>query len=486
MGYQARIARPMLSYRGTWGKHVQTDRRTRDRVRLFFWVVLTVVCLVAVLIARQQQTQGLQRKADAAQERAIRFTQNVLADRLDARRVARPIERSGYDELLTDIKHGLFNDQRVVRVRVWSADGSGGGLLVFTTEHTAESVATNSDDASLRSALRGDLVSAVATESFAADGSTTSERTALFSTFIPLRTTDKAEVFGVVQIDNDYEIMVDASSHPWKQMQFAFAIVALLCLVMAIVSFVWSHRKEEVAGFGPSRREVRATSRDEKKAGAAQAEAAKLRERVKELEGKTKSIAEQQVELEKLRGRVAEFEQRPAHADTADPAEVAQLKAHATQLEEQSRGAESRVAQLQSRVTEMEAQLRVTTDQLKAAKKQADEVQAIPGVVPAPIQAQLDAAAATELVLRSELDAARSEIQRVEQEGESIVRAHLEEARSQEGQLDEVRAQARLAEEERQRILAEAAKGPTAQPAISADAGARIKELTQQLERSEA
>ena len=53
-------------------------------------------------------------------------------------------------------------------------------------------------------------------------------------------------------------------------------------------------------------------ARDEKKASAAEAEAAKLRERVKELEGKTKSHSEQQAELEKLRDRVAEFESRPA------------------------------------------------------------------------------------------------------------------------------------------------------------------------------
>ncbi len=290
------------------GTHVQTDRRTRDRVRLFFWAVLTVVCLVAVVVARQQQTQGLQRKTDAAQERAVRFTQNVLAGTLDPQRVARPIERSGYDALLATLKHGLFNDQRVVRVRVWDADG----LLVFTTDDPSQIGVTKSNDATLRSALRGDMVSAVVNESFARDRSTTPEPTALFSTFVPLRTADKANVYGVVQIDNDYALMVDAASHPWQQMQIAFAIVAILCLVMAIVSFVWSHRKEEVAGFGPSSREVRAGARDEKKASAAQAEAAKLRERVKELEGKTKSVAEQQLELEKLRGRVAEFEQRPA------------------------------------------------------------------------------------------------------------------------------------------------------------------------------
>ncbi len=463
---------------------MQTDRRTRDRIRLFFWAVLTVVCLVAVVVARQQQTQGLQRKTNAAQERAVRFTQNVLAGTLDPQRVARPIERSGYDALLATLKHGLFNDQRVVRVRVWDGDG----LLVFTTDDPSQIGVTKSNDAILRSALRGDMVSAVVNESFARDRSTTPEPTALFSTFVPLRTADKANVYGVVQIDNDYALMEDAASHPWQQMQIAFAIVAILCLVMAIVSFVWSHRKEEVAGFGPSTREVRAGARDEKKTSAAQAEAAKLRERVKELEAKTKSVAEQQLELEKLRGRVAEFEQQPAVAGT-DPAEVAQLKAHATQLEEQARGAESRVSQLQSRVTEMEAQLRVTTDQMKIAQERAEEAQTAPevdpNVVPAPIQAKLDAAAETEQLLRDELETARAATQRVEQEREALVQAHEEEMRTQAGQLDQVRVNARLAEEERQRVLAEAASGPTVD-VIPPDAQAQIAELTQQLERSEA
>ena len=229
---------------------MQTDRRTRDRVRLFFWAVLTVVCLVAVLVARQQQEQGLQRKIDAAQERAVRFTQNVLADRLDAKRVSQPIGRSGYDELLTELKHGLFNDQRVVRVRVWRDDG----LLVFTTDHPGEigSVKADDVDVDLRPAMRGDLTSIVVGESFARDDATTPERTELLSTFVPLRSTDKSSVFGAVQIDNDYALMVDATEHPWKQVQIAFAILALICLVMAIVSLVWSHRPvaAEADGFG--------------------------------------------------------------------------------------------------------------------------------------------------------------------------------------------------------------------------------------------
>jgi hypothetical protein len=474
---------------------LQTDRRTRDRVRLFFWAVLTVVCLVAVMVARQQQEQGLQRKIDAAQERAVRFTQNVLVDRLDAKRVSQPIGRSGYDELLTELKRGLFNDQRVVRVRVWRDDG----LLVFTTDHPGDIGSLTADAAGvdLRPAMRGDLTSTVVGESFARDDATTPEPTTLLSTFVPLRSTDKSSVFGAVQIDNDYALMVEATDHPWKQVQIAFAILALICLVMAIVSLVWSHRPvaaETGDGFGPSRREIRAAAKDEKKASAAEADAAKLRERVKELEGKTKTYSEQQAELEKLRNRVAEFESGPAPAQAAqdaDPAEMAQLKAHATQLEEQARGAESRVTQLQSRVTEMEAQLRVTTDQLRMAQKRAEEAPAAPTTdVPpealAELQGKLTAAAEVEQVLRDELEAARGESQRANHERDELARAHAEEARSQQGQLDQVRAQARLAEEERQRILAEAAKSPTAQETMSADAESRIKELTQQLERSEA
>ena len=458
---------------------MQTDRRKRDRVRLFFWIVLSVVCLVAVLVARQQQQQGLQRKVDAAQERAVRYTHNVLGPRLDARRVGEAIERSGYDNLLADVEHDLFNDQRVVRVRVWRPDG----LLVFTTDDAASIGVESSDDADLASALHGTLVSDVRNEPVATDPSTNPVPMDLYATFIPLRASEKADVHGVVEIDNDYRLMLDATSQPWNQMQIAFGIVALLCLVMAILSFIWSHRPEEVAGFGPSRRDVRAAARDEKKAATAKAEAAKLRDRVKTLEGETKTAAQQRAELEALRTKVASFDERstPSRAEIADRAEADQLKARAAQLEEQARGAEGRVAQLQARVNEMEAQLRVTTDQLRAAQKRAEAATSVPPEV----QAQLQAASETEALLRAELLSARAEAESSDKARQETERRHAEESEAQQGQMDQVRAQARMAEEERQRILAEAAKGAQNEAAVSTDAGSRIRELEQLLERSD-
>jgi hypothetical protein len=464
-----------------------TDRRTRDRVRLFFWAVLTIVCLSAVLVSHQQQQQGLRLKAEAAQERAIRYTENVLDSRLDAHRVANPIKRSGYDQLLADLKRDLFNDQRVVRVRVWRPDG----LLVFTTDDPAKIGALTSKDQGVHAALQGEVVSVIQTETVAPDTTTTPVPTELFSTYVPLRDTNKAAVHGVVEIDSDYGLMRDSTSRPWKQMQVAFGIVALLCFVMTIVSFVWSRRPEEVSGFSPNRRDVRASARDDKKAASAQAEAAKLRERVKELEHQSEQAKKEAKEAAQQAEKKAEktAQEAPPTVQTPDPAETERLTARAKQLEAQAQGAEGRSSQLQARVTEMEAQLRVTTEQLRSAQKRQEEASEAAAEeassIPPEVQAQLHAAGETEQVLRAELQAAQAEVEGLQKARDEIEQGHAEQAKAQQGQLDQARAQARMAEEEGQRSLAEAAKSAAAEPAIAPDVAARIDELEQQLKRSE-
>lgn len=441
---------------------MNTDRRTRDRVRLFFWAVLTVVCVAAVLVARQQQQQGLARKAEAAQERAVRYTENALIGRIDADRASRPFGGSGYDDLLADVRRDLFTDQRVLRFRMWRPDG----LLVFTTDDPEQIGDLTSTDEGLSAGFKGEIASVVTAETFAPDLSTTPARRELLSIYVPMRTSEKDRVFAVVEIDNDYGLLREGTSRPWSQMQVAFGFVAVLCLVMTLLSFIWSRRPQEVTGFGPSRRDVRAAARNDRKVAeakadveAAKAEAASLRERVKELERRPEQPAMPKI----------------------DPAELERVTARAAQLEEQSRAAEGRTGQLQARVTELEAQLRLTTDQLRAAVKRAEESQG----VPAEFQAKLEAVEENERRLNTELQLAREEVERTEK-----ARAQAEQGRAaleqmKQGELDQVRAQVRMAEEERQRILAEAAKSPTAEPVFSQDAQARIAELEKALQRSE-
>jgi hypothetical protein len=105
----------------------------------------------------------------------------------------------------------------------------------------------------------------VTTETFAPDLSTTPARTQLLATYVPMRTSDKDRVYAVVEVDNDYGLLREGTSRPWLQMQVAFGIVAVLCLVMTVLSFIWSRRPQEVTGFGPSRRDVRAVAREDRR-----------------------------------------------------------------------------------------------------------------------------------------------------------------------------------------------------------------------------
>jgi hypothetical protein len=478
------------------GGNVNKDRRTRERIRLFFWAVLTVVCVVAALVARHQQQASLQQKAEAAQQKAVRYTENALVDRLDTDRVSRPIDRSGYDTLLNQVKHDLFTDPRIARVRVWRPDG----LLVFTSDDPGQIGKLTSNTEGLRAALGGHVVSVVQTTPFAPDLSTTPKPTELLATYVPLRASDRAQVHGVVEIDDYYGFLREATTAPWRQLQIAFGLVALLCLSLTGLAFVWSRPTEEVTGFGPAtpsapatprKRELRGAARDTKKVEAAQAEATKLKARVAELEGREKSAradkekaaSAQVAELERLRARVAELEQQPqvTEAASADPAETEALRKRAAELEEQRASAEGRLSQMQSRVTEVEAQMRLTTDQLRSAQQRAEQAEALQ----AEGTQRFEAAAQVEARLTDELQTTRAELERMRDEYMGTEQAVAEQLQAQRGELDQARARVRMSEEEKERILAEAAKGVPAEPDVAPDAAARIHELEETLRRSE-
>jgi hypothetical protein len=463
-----------------------TDRRTRDRVRVVFWAVLAVVCVAAVLAARQQQRQTLTRRAEAVQERAYRYTRSVLTRSLTPARVGHPIRGARASTLTASLRHGLLGDPHTARIRVWRLDG----LLVFTTDDPSKIGKLSPKDAGTKAAIGGAVESLIRTETFAPDTQTTAQPTELLATYVPLRRSGGDPVYGVVEIDTYYGQLRAGSASPWNQLQIAFALIALLCLVMTVASFRWSRRPPGVLRPGPTRRETRAADRDEKKLAAAQSDVATLRGRVKELEAATGSAAGHESELVRLRERVSELESRPVPGPTPepgpaaapagpDPAETEQLRARAAQLEEQGRYNEGRMSQLQSRVTEMEAQLRLTTDQLRSAQRRLDDQ-------PTQMREQLRAAEENERRLTDALQTAKNDLERVERERAEAEQAHAEEMLTQRSQLDEVRAQARMAEEERRKILAETVRATTAvDPPISPATEGRMRELEESLERSE-
>ena len=110
--------------------------------------------------------------------------------------------------------------------------------MFSSDQQNQEGVLKAPSDPGIVGAAKGQTLSIVGTEEFAADSQARVAPTEFLKTFVPLRGVD-GSVFGVVEIDQYYSTLRDAASHPWFQVGIAFASIALLCLVMAGVSLRW-------------------------------------------------------------------------------------------------------------------------------------------------------------------------------------------------------------------------------------------------------
>jgi hypothetical protein len=404
------------------------NRRTRERVRLVFWACLTLVCFLLVFVARQQQTSSLERRLDAAETRAKRSTNLVIRPQLSRQLVSAPVTDQAYQDLLTVMQRKMLVDERIARVLIWGPDGG----LVFSTEGT---VAPETDETARADAFEavstGSVVSGVETVSMPGRGEHERGPTDLFVTYVPLRT-DSGQFFGAVQVDQYYDVLVEGSSRPWRQLQVAFFVVAAICAVMVLLSFWWSSKPMTDAEV--ALRLDRATLKGAKAAG---------RQNAKVTKRDTKAIDEAASEVQRLRAKLDE-------SDKARDAAKLQVK----QLQEQMRAADQQVQAAQSELSGAQRAAQDATEALRLAGE-------------------------TERQLRAEIEMIRMEAARVpeppagpSQEVFEAVQADLERAREevQDAQLAAKRAQA---EADELRATAEQALTEAAQAVAAAELARR-------------
>jgi hypothetical protein len=413
-----------VSARGADRPTMNRNRRTRERVRLVFWAGLTLVCFALVFVARQQQASSLERKLDAAETRAKRSANLVIRPQLSRQGVNAPIADQAYQDLLTVMQRKVLVDERVARVLIWGPDAG----LVFSTEGPVapETDVTAPQDA-FEAVSTGSVLSGVETVSMPGRGEHARGPTDLLGTYVPLRT-DSGEFFGAVQVDQYYDVLVEGSSRPWRPLQIAFFVVAVVCAVMVLLSFWWSSRPMTDAEV--ALRLDRATLKGAKAAG---------RENAKVKKRDTKAIDEAASEVQRLRAKL----------DESDKARDA-AKLQAKQLQEQVRAADQQVQAAQS---ELSGAQRAAQDAAEA----------------------LRVAGETERQLRAEIEMIRMEAARVpeppagpSQEVFEAVQADLERAREevQDAQLAAKRAQA---EADELRAAAEQARTEATQATAAAE-----------------
>jgi hypothetical protein len=380
------------------------DRFTRDRVSRFLWGGATAAFLVLFLLALRGGSSSLSGEEQAAQERAVGYTDTVLFGALSGDQLAAPVTGQAYRDLVIEVQGGIMTDPTVARVRVWAADGT----LVFSTDGQKSVLVKTTDTAPIDAAVNGVTTSLLTTGTVAAKSTLKGTDTQLYQTFAPLRVPDRSTVVAAAEIDQFHGMIADAAAQPWRTLKLLFAIGFLASLVLFVLSLrrattlIGAGVGFEVPGRTPERiaadeqnilrmrndlqrakdenkklsrslEEVKAAVLAAGEAAPASGEAAPpsgeaapasgdvyedagaAALRLAEMQGSLSAADAKSVELERslaaAEARVAEAEAQAARSkgSSVDPAMLAELERRVTDAEQRARDAELRLADLAQR-----------------------------------------------------------------------------------------------------------------------------------------
>jgi len=205
-----------------------------------------VLLVVSTVMARR----ALSHEEEGATSRATSLAEEVLFPALTPTLVSRPITGDDYKNLLTVVRAGILDDERILRLRIWKPDGT----LLFSTDQRdriGQAFGVVRDRISRVVEGSGQAISRVTGETVAPkvglDGST--ER--LFETYVPVRLPGEAGALAAAQFDTPYAAIDQAANRVWRPVQIALLIALVFCLVSLVLS-LRTGTVGRVAGFEPS------------------------------------------------------------------------------------------------------------------------------------------------------------------------------------------------------------------------------------------
>jgi hypothetical protein len=199
------------------------DRFTRDAASKYLWAVMSLVAIGGLAFAVTNGDAALDDERAAAQARAAGYVEEELAPRLGGSDLVAPITGQPAASLRGAVDRTILADERVSRVRIWSADGT----LLFSTDRAD----TLGSDAGLNDSLLRQASDGVLTRSDISDtgGQDDPERT-LLRTYAPLGGSVVAE------IDQTDEGTLAIVRTEWLRYQILAGALVLLFLVLTGLS----------------------------------------------------------------------------------------------------------------------------------------------------------------------------------------------------------------------------------------------------------
>lgn len=361
------------------------------------WIVAAVV-LVLLIGLSFLMSSGARQDAEAEAELRAEAAVAGLSTLLTPELVEGDILGSSHRDLLPSVQSGVMADERIVRVRIWKP----GGDLIFSTALRDEiETFVAVDNVQIRQAADGQTVSVVAGVTAAPLAGLEGSDVDLFVTYVPLRFPNETEPPAVVEIDQEYAAVQEASDRLWRPVQIGL-FVALGGLAVLFGMSQRRGRARASARYGSKPQRVTRDERNlrdaEDRAIAAERAAREAERRLADAERRLEEFAKAEVPPE-IRTRLDELE----------------LKIRAEQAEREQVAGEAK--RLRSALSEREAQLALIRD--KTVSTEAEKVRSIDAVQRAEQQtaeAERRAAAAGTLAAEAEGRAAGAESKVVELE----------------------------------------------------------------------
>jgi hypothetical protein len=199
-------------------------RFTRDGASKYVWAVMALAAIGGLAFAIMNGNDALERERANAQGRAVQYVEEELAPRLGGSDLDGPITGQSAVSLEAAVERTILADERLTRVRIWSADGP----LLFSTDQadTPGSNAGLNDQLLRRVAREGVLTGSGISDT---GGEEDPERS-LVRTYVPL------EAGTIAEIDQTDEGTLAAVRTEWMYYQILAGAMLLLFLVLTGLS----------------------------------------------------------------------------------------------------------------------------------------------------------------------------------------------------------------------------------------------------------
>jgi hypothetical protein len=199
-------------------------RFTRDGASRFVWSVMALAALGGLAFAITNGNGALEQERANAQGRAVQYVEGELAPRVADSDLDAPITGQSAMSLEAAVERTILADERLTRVRIWSADGP----LLFSTDQ-ADTPGSNAglNDQLLRRVAR----EGVLTRSGISDtGGEDDPERSLVRTYVPL------EAGAIAEVDQTDEGTLAAVRTEWMYYQILAGAMLLLFLVLTGLS----------------------------------------------------------------------------------------------------------------------------------------------------------------------------------------------------------------------------------------------------------